>query len=102
MFPALIMRGRPKTTRLRRFQLDPFEEAVKRQVEIEPGLFAVRDDVQSGGDLVVNRRYHRVFLQFSPIRRAELIEMLTGEFQPAGKGITADNGCSERSFFQVV
>jgi hypothetical protein len=33
-------------------------------------------------------------LEFSAIRFTELIEVLAGEFQPAGERVAADNGCS--------
>src|SRR5262249_7350403 len=94
VFTALIVRGRPETARQSLFQFDAFQKAVERQVEIEPRLLAISDHVQTGGDLIVNRRDHGVFLKLSAIRFPELIQMLAGEFEPTGKWIAADDGCS--------
>jgi hypothetical protein len=75
------------------------KKSVKRQIEIQPRLFAVGDDVQSGRRLIVNGREDGVFLQLRAIGLAELIEMLAGEFQPAGKRVTANDCGSQRLFF---
>ena len=91
---ALIVGRRAEAARQGLLQFYAFQKAVERQVEIEPRLFAVRDHIQSGGDLIVNRRDHGVFLQFGAIGFAELVEVLAGEFQPAGEGIAADDSCS--------
>src|SRR5215510_6977570 len=94
VFPALVVPGRAEATRQGLLQLYAFQKPIERQVEIEPRLLAVCDYVQPGGDLVVNRRDHGVFLQLGAIDFAELVEMLAGEFKPAGKWIAADDGCS--------
>jgi len=65
-------------------------------------LLAVCDHVQSGGDLIMNRRDHGVFLQLGAVGLAELVEVLAGEFEPAGKWIATNDGCSERSFLQFI
>src|SRR5262249_53263236 len=59
---ALVMSRRSKTAQWRAFEFNAFQIAIKRQIKVEPCLLAVRDDVQPGGDLVVNRRNNRVFL----------------------------------------
>lgn len=95
MLAALIVGGWAKAARLRVFEFDARQEAVKRQVEIEPRLLAVGDDVESRRDLIVQRRDDGIVLQFAAIIAAELIEMLAGEFEPAGEGIAANDGGSE-------
>ena len=50
----------------------PFEEAVKREIEIEPRLLAVGDDVQAGGHLIVHGGDDGVVLQFCAVGFAEL------------------------------
>ena len=94
VFAALIVPGRAETASQGLPQFYAFQKAVKRQIEIEPRLLAVCDHVQSGGDLIVDRRDHGVFLQLGAVGLAELVEALTGEFQPAGKGIAANDCCS--------
>src|SRR5665213_213357 len=55
VFAALIVRRRPESAGRGGLQFDPFDIAVKREVEIEPGLLTIRDDVQAGGHLVMDR-----------------------------------------------
>ena len=54
MTSALIMSRRTKQSGGFRFQGDAFDEAIEAQVEIQPGLFAIGDDVQAGSQLIVN------------------------------------------------
>ena len=92
VFAALIVPGRAETASQGLPQFYAFQKAVKRQIEIEPRLLAVCDHVQSGGDLIVDRR--GVFLQLGAVGLAELVEAKACEFQPAGKGIAANDCCS--------
>src|SRR5205823_13370845 len=66
LFPytTLFRSGRAEAARRRGFQFDPFEKAVERQIEIEPRLFAVGNDVKSCFELVVNGDQDSVFNQF--------------------------------------
>lgn len=95
------------------FQGQALEVAIERQVEIQPRLFAVGDDIQAGSQLILDSGGNRIILQFPQVVRAELVEMLTGKFQPAGERVTADDGRSQRlhthrtvhfrqRFFEVV
>jgi len=92
---TLVMRRRAKPSRRRGLQFDALEKSVKRQIEIEPRLLAVGDHVEAGLELVVNRNGDGVLDQFLAIGFAELVQILAGELQPAGKRITADDGRSE-------
>ena len=53
---------RAEPARAGRLERDPLEVPVEREVEVEPGLLAVGDDIQPGGQLVVHGGNHRVFL----------------------------------------
>src|SRR5437899_6595910 len=65
---------------------------VEREVEVETRLLPVGDHVQARGSLVMNGGQDSVVLQFSAVSLAELLQMRTGQLQPARKGITADDG----------
>jgi hypothetical protein len=58
-------------------------------------LLAIRDDIEAGGNLIVNRCDDSIVLQFAAIIASELIEVLTREFEPSGKRIAANNSGSE-------
>ena len=64
MFPALVMRRWTKAPWGSGFQLQAMEMTIKRQIEIEAGLLAIRDHIQSGGHLIMHRRDHGVILHF--------------------------------------
>ena len=70
---TLVVRRRAEQPR-RRALLDPLEEAVEAEVEVEPGLLAVRDHVEPGRDLVVDRGDNGVLLQLGDVRRPELVQ----------------------------
>src|SRR5205809_118450 len=95
MSAALVMGGRSKATWWRGLELESFEKSIKREIEIEPRLLAIGDDVKSGLHLVVNRDGDRVVDEFFAVRFAKLVEILAGKLQPAGKRITADDCGSE-------
>ena len=89
---ALVVRRRPEAPRGRVLELDPFEVAVEREVEVEPRLLAVGDHVEPGGDLVVHGRDHGVLLQLGDVVRAELVEVRRRVLEPARERIAADDG----------
>lgn len=72
--------------------MDAFEIAVEGEIEIEARLFAIGDNVESGGNLIVDGGNDSVFLQFGAVGLAKLIKVRTGEFEPAGEWVTADDG----------
>jgi hypothetical protein len=69
---TLVVRWWPESPRRLRLPFDSAERAVKRQVEVQPRLLAVCDNVQSRGDLIMNGRDHCIFLHFGNIRRTKL------------------------------
>src|SRR5262249_33221286 len=96
MFATLIVSWRTETTGRGAFELDALKIAVKGKVEIETSLFAVGDDVEAGGGLVVDGGDDGVFLKFGAVSLAELIEVGAGEFEPARERVAADDGRSKR------
>ena len=92
---ALVVRWRTEAAQRRGFQFDPFEKAVERQIEIEPRLFAVGNDVKPCFELVVNCDQDGVFDQFLAVGFAELVQVPAGEFEPTGKRVAADHCRSE-------
>ena len=91
MAAALVVGGWTESPRRGALQLDAGEEAVEREVEVEAGLLTVGDHVEAGGDLIVDGGDGGVVLQLGAIGRAELVEVLDGEEQPAGQRIAADH-----------
>jgi len=92
LVPAtLVMGGRAKAPRARRLQGNPLEKAVERQVEIEPRLLAVGDDIQAGGQLILNRHHGGVLLHLFEVVSTKGLELAGREFQPARKGVAAND-----------
>src|SRR5207302_1144765 len=71
-------------------------------IEIQPGLLAIGNYIQSRGYLVMNGRYDGIFLQFGAVRLPELAQMRAGKFKPGGKGVAADDGRAERMIFHKL
>src|SRR5688500_13309927 len=92
MFAALVVRRRSKLSRRCSLQFDSLEVTIEREIEVEAGLLAVRDDVQAGPNLIVQGCNHGVILNLADVRSAEGFEMLTRKFEPARERITADHG----------
>jgi hypothetical protein len=69
---ALIVRRRSKASRTGRFERDAFDEAVEAQIEVKTRLLAIRDDIEPGGDLILDGHLRRIVLHFGDIRAAEL------------------------------
>jgi hypothetical protein len=78
-----------------RLQLDAGEVAIEGEVEVEPSLLAIRDDVEPRLDLVVQCRDHRVVLQLGQVVRSKAVKVLRGELQPARERVGADDGGAE-------
>ena len=64
----------------------PSQVAVEREVEVEPRLLAVGDDVEPGRELVVHGRDHRVLLQLGEVVRPELVEVRGANSSQPGNG----------------
>jgi hypothetical protein len=83
-------------------QFDAFKVSVKGKIEIEACLLAVRDNVESGGGLIVQRGDDRIVLRFRLIRRTEVPQMLTSKFKPSRKRVTANDRSAKRTGFHVI
>src|SRR5688572_13784720 len=95
MLATLVVSRRTESTRGRRLHRNPLQISIEGQVEVEPRLFTIGNHIQSGTDLIVNRRDDGVVLQFFQIIRTKTIQMLAGELQPPGKRVTSDHGRSQ-------
>src|SRR5947209_10745068 len=93
------MCGRPKTPSRPGLYRDARKKAIEREVEIQAGLFAIGDDVETGANLVVHGDGNSVIEQLCQVVGAEFIEPARGEFEPARKRITADDRCAQRALF---
>ena len=89
---ALIVGGWTEAAGGGGFEFEAIEEPVEGEIEIEPGLFAVGDDVKAGLKLIADGDADSVIDQFGAVGATELVEVLAGEFQPPGEGVTADDG----------
>ena len=98
---ALVVRGRSEPAR-RLALLDPVDEAVEAEVEVEPGLLAVGDRVEPGGDLVVHGRDDGVLLQLGDVVGPEFAEVRGGMLEPAGQRVAADHGRAERGHCRIL
>ena len=72
-FPALIVRCRPKPPQLVRIFFDSFQIPIKRKIKIKPRLFAICDYIESGCNLIMDRRDHSIFDHFFFISISELV-----------------------------
>ena len=99
MFATLVVGRRAEPARRRTLKFDALEEAVKRQVEVEPRLFAVGDHVEPGGELIVHGGDDSIIDHLLAVGVAELLEVLAGELKPAGEGVAADDGRAQRLLF---
>ena len=95
VFASLVMGGRTKPARRRTLEFNAFEISVERQVKIEPRLFAIRDHIQAGRQLIVYRCDYGVILKFRAVSRAKLVQVLTRELQPAWKRIATNHRRAE-------
>ena len=98
---ALVVRRRAEPAR--RFALlDPLEEAVEAEVEVEPRLLAVRDDVEARRDLVVDGGDHRVLLELGDVVRPEVGEVRGGVLEPARERVAADHRRAQRRHCHIL
>jgi hypothetical protein len=95
VFSTLIVSGRSEASQRRTLEFDALKITVKGEIEVESSLLAVGDDIKTGRHLVVNGSDDCVFLKFRAVGFAELIEVVAGEFEPAGEWIAADDGGAE-------
>ena len=91
MSPALIVGRRTESARWLRFQRDSIDESVKAQIEVKARLLAVGDHIEPRRHLVMNRGDDRIFLQFSQIVGAELVELRCRQLQPRRKRMASND-----------
>ena len=74
----------------------PSKIPIEGEVEVEPGLFTVGDDIGPRLELVVDGRNDRVVYHFGDVVAAEPVQVGAGELKPGGEGIAADDGSAKR------
>ena len=84
------MRRRPEPPRRKRLAADPFEAPVERQIKVEPGLFAIRDHIQTGVQLITHGDTGGIILQFLQVFTPKFGESPGGVFEPGGEWIASD------------
>ena len=94
VFATLVVGKRAEPARRSTLKFYPLKEAVKRQVEVEPGLLAVSYHVEPGGELIVHCGDDSIIDHLLAVDVAELLEVLAGELEPTGEGVAADDGRS--------
>ena len=72
--------------------MNAFNVTVKRKIEIQTGLLAIRDDFQPGRQLVVNGTDRGIILNLGQISWTKFVQLAAGHLQPAWKGITTNDG----------
>ena len=90
--PRWSCAGRPEPPRAGGLQVDPLDEPVERQVEVQPGLLAVGDHVQPRRELSATATVIASSWSSRDVVGAEAVEVLRRELEPAGKGLGADDG----------
>lgn len=101
MLAPLIMSWRTETPRRRRFQFNPLQKTVKRQIKIQPRLFSVGHHIQPRRELIMQRHNHRILHQLLPIRRPKLIQIPNRILQPSRKRIAPNHRRSQWSLFHI-
>ena len=96
MFAALVVCRRAPQSGRGLFRTDPFQIPIEGEVEVEPGLFTVGDDIGPRLELVVDGRNDRVVYHFGDVVAAEPVQVGAGELKPGGEGIAADDGSAKR------
>src|SRR5438876_11429361 len=95
MFAALVVSRRTEKAARPRFQRNAAQKSIERQVEIEPGLLAIGDHIEPGGNLVVHRGADGVVQRFGQVVFAELLHVQRDELEPAWKRVAADDRCAQ-------
>ena len=72
--PLVMSRGTEASGRCR-FEVDAFYVAVKREIEVEAGLFAVGDHIQACTHLVAEGRDDGIVLDFGDIIGSECVQV---------------------------
>ena len=91
----LVMGRRPPPTGRGRLEVDPLKVAVETQIEVQPGLLAIGDDVQAGCQLVLHGTGHRIGLKLCAVLGTKALEVLGGMLQPGRKRVTANDRGSQ-------
>jgi hypothetical protein len=92
----LVVRWRTETTWTVALKLNARQKAIEAKVEVQTGLLAIRNDIQSRGDLISNGDANGIVLHFRDVICAELVQVLGCKLKPAWEWVGADDGGTER------
>jgi hypothetical protein len=93
---ALVVQRRPEAARRRFLELQPLDERVEGEVEVEAALLAVADQLHPGPQLVHHRDGGRVALQLLDVGRPEALELLARELEPGRERVAPDDRGEDR------
>ena len=68
---ALVVGGRSKLPRRCGLEFDPLDVTIKREIEIEPCLLPISNDIKAGLDLIAHGGNDRIILNLAHIGAAE-------------------------------
>jgi hypothetical protein len=91
MLATLVVGGRPIAARTGVLASDTFDVSIERQIEVEAGLFAVSNDIESGSQLILDGNHGCVTLELRNIVSSEVRKVFGCVFEPCGEGITTDD-----------
>ncbi len=92
MAPPLVVSGRAEAATRFVVELEPVDERVEGEVEVEARLFPVGDHVEPCTELVADRSPDRIARRLLAVVRAELVEVRAGKLEPAWERIAPDDG----------
>jgi hypothetical protein len=94
MFSALVVGRWTKNPNGINVAVDTLKESVEGQVEIQPRLFTICDDIQAGFILIMDGGDDRILLQLLNFIASEFIQIPAGKLKPGRKWITSDHSCT--------
>ena len=88
----LVMRRRTEATWTIALKFNARQKAIEAKIEVQSGLFAIRNDIQSRSDLISNGNANGIVLDFRDVICAELVQVLGCKLKPAWEWVGADDG----------
>jgi hypothetical protein len=91
----LVVRWWTEATWTVALKLNTRQKAIEAKIEVQSGLFAIRNDIQSRSDLIGNGDANGIVLDFHDVICAELVQVLGCKLKPAWEWVGADDGGTE-------
>src|SRR6516162_897502 len=99
MFSSLIMSNRTEFSCFGFIGTNAIDITIKGKIEVEPGLLAIGNGIQSCCSLVMYSSNDSVFDHLFHISGPKFIQVLTGKLKPSGKRVAANYSSSQNLFF---